>query len=174
MKIGIDLDGVIVDTITHVSLELSRHLGFYVSPNDVANRYGEIEGADDIFVKHGVEMLCTIAPFDDTVRVINDLAIKHEIYFISARYMLHYPATLDWLTKHCLPCENVLFTEGKSKAEICKELGIEVFIEDSIRNAMELVQAGIKVILYESDYSIDVIDERLHRCSNWADVERYF
>ena len=174
MKIGIDLDGVIVDTVSHVSRELTRHLGFYISPDDVANRYGEIEGVDEVFIQNGSEMLCCMAPFDDTVRVINELANNHEVYFISARYMIHYPATIEWLAKHCLPTENVLFTEGQSKADICKELGIEVFIEHSIRNAIQLAQAGIQVILYESEYNRDVADERFHRCASWAEVERYF
>lgn len=61
----------------------------------------------------------------------------------------------------------MIFTEGKGKSDICIENGIDVFIEDSAKNALDLADHGIKVILYSTEYNSSLQREGIIRCDNW-------
>ncbi len=167
MRIGIDMDGVIVDTINFVASELSRYLDREVKPDEVAHNLGKIENVVQIFEEHGERLLCSLAPVELAADSINSIAREHEVYIISARFHVHYDITLQWLKKHGINVEKVIFTEGKGKSGICIENGIDVFIEDSARNALELADHGIKVILYSTEYNSSIQREDIIRCDNW-------
>jgi len=167
MRIGIDIDGVITDTISYVASELSKLLNREVKPDEVAHSLGEIENVAQIFEEHGERLLCSLAPMECAAESINKLAMNHEIYIISARFRIHYDSTIKWLKKYGINAEKVIFTEGKGKAAICIENGIDVFIEDSVKNALELADHGIKVILYSTEYNSSFQREGIIRCENW-------
>lgn len=167
MRIGIDMDGVIVDTINYVASELSKYLNREVQPDEVAHNLGEMQNIMQIFIEHGERLLCSLAPIDLAVDSINSIALDHDVYIISARFHIHYDSTLQWLKKYGINVDKVIFTEGKSKSNICIENGIDVFIEDSVKNALELADKGIRVILYSTEYNSSIQREDINRCDNW-------
>ena len=167
MRIGIDIDGVITDTINYVASELSKFLNREVKPDEVAHNLGEIENVAQIFMEHGERLLCSLAPMESAAYSINKLAREHEVYIISARFQIHYDVTLQWLKRHGINVDKVIFTEGKGKSDICIENGIDVFIEDSAKNALDLADHGIKVILYSTEYNSSLRREGIIRCDNW-------
>jgi uncharacterized HAD superfamily protein len=167
LRIGIDMDGVIVDTINYAAAELSKYLGREVKPDEVAHDLGKIENIGQLFTEYGERLLCSLAPKELAAESINGLAQDHDVYIISARFYIHYESTLQWLKKHGIKVDKVIFTEGKGKADVCMEKGIDVFIEDSVKNALELADHGIKVILYSTEYNSSVQREDIVRCDNW-------
>jgi len=100
MRIGIDIDGVITDTISYVASELSKFLNREVKPDEVAHSLGVIENIAQIFEEHGERLLCSLAPMECAAESINKLAMDHEIYIISARFRIHYVSTIKWLKKY--------------------------------------------------------------------------
>ena len=170
MRIGIDMDGVIIDTINYVASELSQLLNRDVKPDEVAHNLGKIDNIAQIFEKHGERLLCSLAPIELAADSINSIAREHEVFIISARFHIHYDSTLQWLKKHGINVEKVIFTEGKGKSNICIENGIDVFIEDSAKNALELADHGIKVILYSTEYNSSIQREDIVRCNNWSSI----
>ena len=173
MKIGIDMDGVIIDTINFISKEFSDIFGCLITPDDIAHKLGEIKGADEIFLERGEYLLCSLDPMDKAAEVINSLNENHEIYIISARFSIHYDATVKWLNEHEIKVNEVLFTEGSGKADICRKYDINLFIEDSMKNALEIASAGIKVILLTTDYNSAVKSSAIEYCDDWDDIYRY-
>ncbi|NLK87388.1 MAG: hypothetical protein GX279_07855 [Clostridiaceae bacterium] len=167
MRIGIDMDGVIVDTINYVASELSHYLNREVKPDEVAHNLGKIDNIGQIFEEHGERLLCSLDPFELAADSINSIVREHDVYIISARFHVHYESTLQWLKKHGINVDKVIFTEGKGKSDICIENGIDVFIEDSAKNALELADHGIKVILYSTEYNASIQRENIIRCDDW-------
>lgn len=170
MRIGIDMDGVMVDTINHAAVEISKLLGYQITPDDVAHNLGEIEGIDEIFAKYGDEILCALNPMDNVTDVLKELKKEHELYIISARFNQHYDASLKWLDKHGICVDNVIFTEGKGKANICTGNGIELMVEDSARNAIEVADSGVKVLLLKTDYNRHINKDGIAFCENWIEI----
>lgn len=173
MKIGIDLDGVIVDTIRFVSRELTRHLGREYTPDDIAHRLGKLEGVDKVLQERGEYLLCSLGPIERAVEAINALSEHHEVYIISARFRMHYDMTLEWMKRHKIKVKEVIFTEGKGKADICRKLEIDLFVEDSAENALEISGAGIKVILLSTEYNRAVKAAMIEHRKNWDEIFEY-
>lgn len=170
MKIGIDIDGVIIDTINFVSKTLSEYYSCDIKPDELVHGHVKLSGLDGFFEKNGEYLFCTLDPIENSVGVINELGRVHEIFFISARYQIHYDMTIRWLNQHGFIAKRILFTEGKSKIDICRELGIELFIEDSAVNALEIAQNNILVLLYDAEYNRYVEHEGIVRCGSWSDI----
>ena len=172
MKIGIDIDGVITDTIRLCAQEFSDHFGCEITCENIAHRFSKIEGGKDFLYQNEKWMLlCSLKPLDGAVDAINTLYKEHEVYFISAREMIAYDSTLKWLENYnILPRELILTDGAQSKGDISKELGIDVFIEDSAVNASEIVQAGVPVILYKTEYNAGFENDRIIYCENWDEI----
>ena len=170
MKIGFDIDGVIVDTISNCAKGISKHLGYEVSCEDVVYRFEEMYEAHDFWSKNSRVFLCSIPPYDGVCEHINELIKSHEIYFISARGYEVLEDSKIWFEKHGLPTENIYFTSGETKTGICKELELDLFIEDSPKNAEEISLTGIPVLLMDTEYNRDYNGEKIVRCKDWDDL----
>ena len=83
---------------------------------------------------------------------------------------MHFDVTLEWMNKHGIPFTEMIFTEGRSKGGICGEKKIDVFIEDSIKNAVEIAERGTKVLLYSTDYNTALNRADIIRCSGWKNI----
>lgn len=165
------MDGVVVDTINFVAKELSEYFKREVKPDEVAHNLGRIEKINDVFEARGEHLLCSLNPMDYAVDAINKIAQEHDVFIISARFQMHYDITLEWLKKHGIYVKEVLFTEGKSKTQICKKKNIDIFVEDSVTNAIELANMGIKVILYSNEYNACLVRKDILRCHTWTSIE---
>jgi uncharacterized HAD superfamily protein len=64
-----------------------------------------------------------------------------------------------------------LSNKSKSKAMVCDELDIDVFIEDSADNANQSVREGRKVFLFNKPWNINTdIDKRIIRVDSWEEI----
>ena len=170
MNIGIDIDGVIIDSITLVSSHLSKHYKRDINSYDVAHGLCKLEGLDSFFRNYGESLFGTLATIDGSVAAINNLSLKHDIYLISARYQYHYDQTINWIKKYNFNVAGVIFTEGKSKTEICLNTKIDLLIEDSVINAQEIADIGTRVILLETDYNKNFSHENVSYCKDWNQI----
>lgn len=81
------------------------------------------------------------------VRMVQRLAIEHEIYYISARPQTEavIQTTAQWLTNNGFPCVNNLFI-CKEKQGLIQQLGIEMFLEDRM-DIIEKIAALTYVVM---------------------------
>lgn len=173
MKIGIDMDGVIIDTINFISREFTETFGSKVTPGDIVYGLNRLEGADRMFEEKGEYLLCSLDPMEHAVEAINSLGARHEIHIVSARFRMHYDATLEWIRKHGIKADEIIFTEGGGKADICIRNGIDLLIEDSLSNALEVSAAGIPVILLSTEYNRAEVPDNISYCDSWSDILPY-
>ena len=60
---------------------------------------------------------------------------------------------------------------GKSKAEICKDLNIDVMVEDSYTYSERIAKFGIPVILLNYSWNINKPEtENIYRAKDWSEV----
>jgi len=172
MRIGFDIDGVIVDTIMFCSKEATKNLGYEITCADFVYDFTGLSGVKEYWDANEEYLLCTLDPHEGAIKLINDLKAEHELFFISSRRNSSFEATKNWFDKHGLPKERLFLTNTDSKKSICKELGIELFIEDSGTNAMEVASIGIPVILFHTEYNREYEGENIKRATDWDEIRK--
>ena len=89
------------------------------------------------------------------------------------QYKRLYADTLEWLDKHGVPHDHILFNKDKLEAvhaHLAPAWPV-AFIEDHERNAKALADAGVNVLLFDRPHNRDVVDgERIRRVSGWSAV----
>lgn len=118
---------------------------------------------------------------DDAKRAIRELKKSYRLEVITARDVSMRDSTVKWLNDH-LPCtfHGVHFAsdghKARAKAEICREIGAEFLVDDSIEHCNTAAREGIEVILF-GEYGWNVGQETLPtvtRLTSWPEIARYF
>lgn len=180
MRIGIDIDDTITDTLESLIpkvYEYNRKTKKKALTNN--SSYEAFLGLDE---KQFIEFfrLCvpTIIkhnpPKEDFVKYFNLLKEEHEIYFITARSKLCFDDPYDfsekWFVKHKIR-DYKLFAECHDKKEVCKENKIDLFIDDSIHHCTTVSELNIPVLLFDSRLNRHVEDFK--RVNSWKDIYEY-
>ena len=142
LKIGLDIDGVLADFVGHL-MKVSGNTDH--SPehwNDPVVR------AEFDKFKSDPTFWAEIPP------LIGRLDVPFEPHcYITAR-SIDPTVTQGWLNKHLFPKAPLYCVgNGESKIEIAKKSGIDVMVDDSFSNFLELTNAGIFTYLYDAPYN---------------------
>lgn len=189
MKIGIDFDDVIADTIEMVARQHNEQYGTQFTREDFhvydwhviwgGTREEGIRKADTFFEKDQVK---EIAPLKGVAEGLAALKAQgHELYIITGRSKRNVAETERWLEHHFLNVfksvhyahfytldENAV---KRSKLEICRELGVDLMLDDNLETALELADAGMKVILFDQPWNRNVaLPEGVTRVKGWEEV----
>jgi len=184
MKIGLDMDEVIVEFVEHMLKFYHLKTGKKIEKNKVTSYdFWEVWGGTreetlkliDEF--HDSDYFDKIHPVENAVESINRLIDKNEIYVITSRPGHFKEKTEEWFKKNFKDGRfKVLFSndfhkgKGKTKAEICKELGIKLMIEDSLKMSLDCANSGIKVILFDKPWNQGIEHKNITRVHNWIDA----
>ncbi|MFZ5817868.1 MAG: 5' nucleotidase, NT5C type [Bacillota bacterium] len=170
MRIGLDLDGVLVDSIPRWIEVLNREAGTRYGPDDLPDTYGTPEQAFHSD-RNEVEMLILPGPVaggPESVRAIH--AAGHELVVITARHPRLRGLTQAWLEYHGVAVHRLHFLEGASKAPTAVAEGVDVMVEDAPHNALALAEAGVPVLLFDAPYNQAVSHPLIRRAAGWAEV----
>lgn len=59
----------------------------------------------------------------------------------------------------------------RSKGEVCRELGVDIFIEDAPHHALDTAQSGIPVLLYDVPWNQDMATHpNITRVYSWEEI----
>ena len=189
MKIGIDIDDTTVITVKPMikyadkyDTEVLGRKGTNGNLGLIQNRYylkvlygwTEDEKFDffDMYYKNVLEE-CTLMPNAD--KVLQKLKEEeNEIYFITARLTNIKNCNTEEITKNTLKENNIpydkLIINASDKLKVCKDEGIELFIEDSYDTCKELIDNGIKSILMTTKMNQQIEAGNIPRVHNWDEV----
>lgn len=180
MNIGIDFDGVIFDS-EKMFRAYSKIFNIKIDGGDeldrgelkAQKRYNWNEEKFDAFIDDCLLDILKEAPIMPCAKmVINALAKNHNLYAITSRGALdlkEIDVTEDRLKQENLTFKKVVYS-SLNKLEACKELKIDLMIDDLYDTIKQLSENGIKC-LYFRDYI-------LHSCKNcnvtevhnWGDI----
>lgn len=189
MKIGIDIDDTTVITVQSMVKYADKYDTEVLGRNGtngnlglIQNRYylkvlygwTEKEKFDffDMYYKNVLEE-CTLMPNAD--KVLQKIKEEgNEIYFITARLTNIKNCNTEEITKNTLKENNIpydkLIINASDKLKVCKEEGIELFIEDSYDTCKELLENGIKSILMTTKMNQQIDEGNIPRVNNWDEV----
>jgi len=176
MRLGVDIDGVVADTFPLLVGELNKFFQVDLALRDVNDYnifkvYGLNEaeilqflGAKEKTIMEGP------AVKDGAVECLRVLDQKHTIYLVSARYEKYRPQTEEWLRKHAVPYHGLVLLGSHDKREVCRRMAVDLFIEDSLKNAHQLSACGIPVLLFDAPYNQGELPSLVRRCHSWEEI----
>lgn len=188
MKIGIDVDGVLLDserayrtsaeiyTLDVLGAKEDRILN--KAEMSVENRYGWTEEESRFWHENYLLQAAEDSNFmPGAVEVVRKLQeMGHELYIITARggYIKEMKdSALRKLEDAGLKFDGYYFNV-KDKGNICKDIGIDIMIDDGICNCKNICNNGIKV-LYFRDVNMEKIENPLvTEVNNWGEIYKYF
>lgn len=188
--IAIDIDDVVADSTETLRHAVNRKHGV-----ELTKEHYRIKGKNRRYYEYVWETngLGGKAAFDDfhvvmtadqshvelvegAEKAVGHLKERFHLVFITARPVEWDGATRRWFTKHFggdieLHFSQGYFNErGKTKGELCKELGAKWLIDDVPENCQSAVQEGVNAILF-GDYGWSEDVPGALRCHTWAEVE---
>ncbi len=97
--------------------------------------------------------------FPNAMSELNEYAKSEPIVFMTRRDgPMAWEETSDWLRKHGIEYPMVYVVgPGEEKGDVCKKLKMRTIIDDSPRNAVELLMKGINVVMPRWTYNEEFI-----------------
>jgi uncharacterized HAD superfamily protein len=187
MKIGLDMDEVLAQFL----------VTFIVYHNEKYNTNYRMEDIDEfelwkvwggtkeeiaerirLFVDEGMVLKLTPVPLAQ--QIIEELKKDNELYVITARHDSGRETSEKWLEEHFPETFNEIHMSidshkengsGKTKAEICKDLQIDIMVEDSFPFASSIALSGTPVILLNYSWNIKNGElENIYRAKDWSEI----
>ena len=186
MKIGIDIDDTISDTYNSLfpyaqkytieTLGRSGKLNTMQAVNHMYIRtmhnWTDTEDQEfwnmyyDTFVKD-----VKIKPL--AKEYLDKLAKDNEIYLITARFpgrsVNIKELTIDWLKENEVPYDKLIF-DAQDKVSIAKNLGLDLFIDDSYTNCKAISESGIKTLIMDSVVNSKFDIDNVTRVFSWPHI----
>jgi len=183
-KIGVDIDEVLVESA-------KKYLGFYNSKYDKNVQLKDVFSYNlweplGITKEESLKLadeLYDLDFFENTELVkgagegINKLAKNNDLFVITSR-PLHIKEKTEIFLKKNFPdtplkvfhSKDLLDNQSKSKSEICRELGVEIIIEDHKDHALDCAENGIKVLLLDKPWNQNIKHENITKVYNWDEI----
>lgn len=141
-KVGLDIDGVLADFTGHLLKKIGYPKHIPIHWNDPLIRAGFDEHKKD------EQFWLDIPP------LVSRDDIPFEVHcYITAR-SISKEVTQAWLDKWHFPKATIhSIGVGESKVEIARNAGMDIFVDDSWQNFVELNKAGICTFLYTAPYN---------------------
>ena len=185
MRIGIDLDGVVLDTEKQFRNDAELYDILVLNKNSmkdptelrVQERYDWNEQEVETFVKSYFLEATKKSHIMPGAKEVIELLKKdgHELIVITARGM--DTPLMRKLGEKMLDEAGIKFDKyywgKKEKVEIAKKENIDIMIEDSLRNCMKFSEAGIKSIYLKDSNLKSANDSNIKECYIWAEIYRY-
>lgn len=177
MKIGIDIDDVIVDT----SKLIEEYITKLDNNGDIINHMEEIMRGDipneiiSRFIDSNViEIMRNAKVKENAKSVLKKLKESNEIILVTSRGEEKFKGTekltLDYLKENGIEYDKIIFN-AFDKASICKVESIDVLIDDSIKLCEEADKIGVRAIVFNSIANKNR-ETKLKRVNNWKDLEK--
>jgi uncharacterized protein len=171
VRIGLDMDGVVVDSIPRWIEVINRGSGRYYGPGELPATH-DTPAMAAYSDQNELEMLILPPPTAGAAEALAALRREgHELVVVTARSPRLRGLTEAWLAYHGMAVDRLYFLEGGSKAPVALQEGLDLLVEDAPHNALAVAAAGVPVLLYGAPYNAQVTHPLVTRCqTGWPDV----
>lgn len=118
-------------------------------------------------------------PVEGSIKGMKLIGEKN-VHIITARASMVSSPTIKWLEKHFPEMAKRVHFVGIdkesshyeiNKKERCRELGIEIFVDDSLVHATEVSEDGIPVLLFDNPWNqTNVLPSNIERVFLWDEI----
>jgi len=187
MRIGIDIDDTIADSYEVAFAYAQRYtineLGRSGEIQNVVSKHHDYvnkmhnwskDEEKNFWNKYYREMLPQFKPLTLVAETIQKLKKEgNEIIIVSARWPEEdfnvELATLEWLKSHHIVYDEIVL-DASDKAKIAFDKKLDIFIDDSFKNCIELANAGVKTYIMETRTNKSLNAENITRVYSWPDI----
>ncbi len=186
MVIGLDFDNVLMDFYSGIleyhnqkyNTSISRENAVTTSLEDIWGCTTE-EMDRRIVDFYLTDLHDNTLPMPGALEAVRKLKNEHKLVVITSRPDFIKEKTLSWLETHFKDLfDHVYFTNLylgksniKSKATACKELGVDVFVDDFISYATDVAENGGRVLLLDAPWNqSDTLHPNITRARNWEHI----
>lgn len=186
MKIGIDLDDVLADMMPVLLTYHNDVYGTTLTKDDIwSYRFWDVlqvsqeEAIKRVFDFERSSRMLTILPLPGAVQAVETLGDNHELSIITARDSEFAESTKHWLARHFPDVFSGIHfanhysstSTPRSKGDICKEIGIEVMIDDSFSNVVSCHGVCQSTLLFDAPWNVhEQLLDGMHRVASWHDI----
>lgn len=191
MNIGIDIDNTLTDineTLFEAANKYTKEINKDFVEKEIIKYEGNInlsefyskifgwnkENVEYFFRNQRLEVVDNAKPRENCLEVIKKLKEeKNNIYIVTARTKrfddMPYERSKMWLDKNGIVYDRIV-VGAVDKADICKKLNIDIFIDDQLNNCINLSNKKIHTIRITDSNKIygDIVN-----ISNWSDIYKY-
>ncbi|HHU85417.1 MAG: 5' nucleotidase, NT5C type [Pelotomaculaceae bacterium] len=178
MRIGVDIDGVLADSLSLWINELNS----YFKKNkrveqirllDICETYEvtpqELSG---FLARRGRYLMTRPEPITGASQYLGMIKKQHDVYIVTARDERYRQETMDWLSKYNLPYDELLLLGSHEKKEACLSRNLSVLVEDTLEIGVKVSSAGVPVLLLDAPYNQGALPDLIYRAYSWFDVYR--
>ncbi|MBW5458844.1 5' nucleotidase, NT5C type [Clostridium sporogenes] len=176
LNICIDIDGTITEPYYWLDIS-NKYFNKNIKPEDIIayNIEDVLEITEEEYMKFYEKYKIRIHTEEKLRKgakeVLNELNKYHNIYFVTAREKSLEVLTKSYLINHSIKFRDLYVLGSHYKVDKAKDLNCDIFIEDNPTNALELSEAGFKVILLDTNYNKHIKEnENIIRIENWDEV----
>lgn len=186
MKIGIDLDDVLADTMPMLVMYHNDIYGTTLTKDDVwSYQFGDVLGISPeeamkrIYGFERSTRLMDVVPLPGAKRVIDSLRKNHELSIITARDSEFTDITKHWIARYFQDIfSDVHFANHhspvaipRSKGDICQEFGMDMMIDDSFSNVVSCHGVCESTLLFDAPWNVnEKLLDGMQRVSSWDDI----
>ena len=178
MKLGIDLDGVVIDSISTLLEIWNFENKSNYKPEDITKYDLSCIGIKDIasYFQNHPEIYIYSKPYNDALDYLQKLYESgNKIYFITSRR--DHELTEKWLDKHNINYNALLTKTDGLKGIISKCLDLDIFIDDYHKNLDDIVDFNKNIQVYLFDRPWNKKIKNYERVYSWNEfyekVEKY-
>jgi uncharacterized HAD superfamily protein len=181
MKIGIDIDEVLANTMSNFLDFHNEMYGTDATRDEITDYYfdGLFHWTREENFKRFDEFYKTrffedIVPVEGAADGIKSLQQLGTLYVITSRPLYIKEQTLKWLTRYFgddLPEVYFAHLDGAgTKADLCDQLGIDLLIEDSLEFAEACAAKNVQVLLMDAPWNRRELADNITRVYNWDEI----
>ena len=189
MNIGYDVDGVVVEIVKPMVDFLERQNIVVPKYEDTFTPHltrvwkcneGEVYRRIGLFYESPA--FKELSPVEGVADAFRNLFPPHTAHGITARPEAIKRITLDFFEKHFENYGEIYHLgqngdgslTGRTKGQVAKELGLDLFVEDAPHNVIDVASYGIPVLLVSRPWNISFdLLEGVTRVDGWDDVLKY-
>ncbi len=184
-RIGVDLDDVLLDFNTSLAFFHNEKYGTsYTRDEIVSFDLGHTWNVPPAEVRRRVfeffesDTHAHANPVPGAQVAIAKIAEMHEIFIVTAKSDALAEITNRWLLEHYGDVfAGVHFTNQfqgtavKTKADVCEELGVALFVDDHIGNLHEIAEKNIATYLFDTPWNRhEATPPHIERVHSWDEV----
>ncbi|MDF9406912.1 MAG: 5' nucleotidase, deoxy (Pyrimidine), cytosolic type C protein (NT5C) [Pelotomaculum sp. PtaB.Bin013] len=178
MRVGVDIDGVLADSLPLWVRELNRYFNKNKQVEEI-HLYNIIQTFEitatelKAFIEQKGRFLMSAAcPVKGAAHYLSMIKKYHHICIVTARREAYKQETQAWLRRHGMLYDELVLLGSYKKDETCLEKGLDVMVEDTLEVGLELSAAGIPVILMDAPYNRGNLPGLIYRKHSWFEIYR--
>lgn len=187
-KIGVDLDDVLLAIVAglfpwHNRLYGTNNKEEDVRPFELSSSWGctKEEAVSRILDFYQTPEHAECIPVPGSVKAVDALSQNHQLYIVTSKPANLETMTHAWVDRHFPNTfQGIYFTNSFvtpehqqiKKSELCRELGIELFIDDAIGNVLDVATACEHAFLFDRPWNQEQVSlpANVTRAYSWQEI----